>query len=166
MTSSRELNEDEEARVSLEVWATRNLGSDWQMGRLVFFPAMRKDELSEHWEELLSPSSSQKMQQEITIAMLKRAHRMAKRAAERTPELLMQKRLEIRKKKALTIQAQREAIIAAGWGAALEPVQVIKRRRIPASLSKYIPLITFLGFVFALIILAFLPGEILTLMGL
>ena len=135
------------------------------MGKLLFFPVMRKDELSEYWEELISPSSSHKNLQEITMAMLKRAHRVAKRAAERTPEQLMLKRLEIRKKKAISIQAQREAIEASGWHVALKPVKVTSRRRIPALLSKHIPLLAFIGFIVALILIAFLPGEILTLIG-
>jgi hypothetical protein len=140
------------------------MGSDWMMGKLIFLAAMRNETLSEYWEALLPPSSSLKFQQDATLSMLRRAHRVARNARERTPEQLMAKRLEIRNRKAISIQAQKDIIIASGWGEALKPVK-LNQRRIPLSISRHLPLICFIGFVLFIIIIAFLPDEILTLLG-
>lgn len=148
----------------LEVWASRSVGSDWLMGRVVFIPAMRRQELSEYWEELLPSSSAQKLQQEVTMSMLKRAHRVAKRARERTPEAILAKRLEIRKRKAVTIQHEKERLIAAGWQEEIKSVKPLKRR-IPDTLANNVALICLIAFLIFIIVLAFLPDEILTLLG-
>ena len=148
----------------LEVWASRSVGSDFLIGRIVFIPAMRRQEVSEYWEELLPASSAQKLQQEVTMSMLKRAHRVAKRARERTPEAIMNKRLEIRKRKAITIQREKEKLIAAGWEEEIKSVKPLKRR-IPDTVVNNIALICLVAFLVFIIILAFLPDEILTLLG-
>lgn len=148
----------------LEVWASRSVGSDWLMGRIIFIPAMRRQEVSEYWEELLPSSSAQKLQQEVTISMLKRAHRVAKRARERTPEAIMAKRLEIRKKKALSIQYEKDRLSASGWQDEMQNVKLLKRR-IPDTLANNVALICLIAFLVFIIVLAFLPDEILTLLG-
>lgn len=157
--------EEDMAHLTLEVWATRTMGSDWMMGKLVLVPAMRSEHLSEYWEALHPHSSALKFQREVTLSLLKRATRVAKRARERTPEDIMAKRLEIRKRKAQTIQAERDAIIAAGWGDALRPQKINKKRRLPLSIARHLPLICFVAFIIFIILIAFLPGDILTLFG-
>jgi hypothetical protein len=160
-----ELDEEDMVPIHLEVWATRTMGSDWMMGKLVFVPAMRHEELSEFWEALLPSSSSLKFQQEVSLSLLKRAHRVAKKSRESTPEHLFAKRMEIRRRKALTLEAERNAVIAAGWGHALIPQQIIKKRRLPLSIARHLPLICFIAFIIFIIIIAFLPDELLTLFG-
>lgn len=160
----RDLQEDM-TQLTLEVWATRTMGSDWMMGKLVLMPTMRSEQLSEYWEALHPHSSALKFQRAVTLSLLKRATRVAKRARERTPADIMAKRLEIRKRKAKTIQAERDAITAAGWGDALLPQKVNKKRRLPLSIARHLPLICFVAFIIFIILLAFLPGDILTLFG-
>lgn len=158
--------EEDMAPLTLEVWATRTMGSDWLMGKLVMVPAMRSEQLSEYWEALHPHSSALKFQREVTLSLVKRATRVAKKARERTPEDILAKRLEIRKRKAKSIQAERDAITAAGWGAALLPQKINKKRRLPLSIARHLPLICFVAFVIFIILIAFLPGDILTLFGL
>lgn len=161
-----ELNEGDTSTVTIEVYATRSMGADNLLGRTAFVPAMQTEDTVDVWSELfLMTSSSVKEQYEITELMIKRQHRVAVRAREHTPELLMARRIELRKKKAASIQALKDAIVAAGWEDALQPVKVNKRRRIPISLKPYVPLLCLIGFVFFIVMIAFLPDEILTLWG-
>lgn len=160
------MNEGDTSTAYIEVWATRSMAADNLLGRTAFVPSLQSEDVVDVWTELFTLSStSLKELHEITDMMIKRQHRVAKRAREHTPEVIMARRLEIRKKKAASIQAQKDAIIAAGWGDALLPVKMNKRRRIPISLKPYVPLFCLIGFVWFIVIIAFIPDELLTLYG-
>jgi hypothetical protein len=163
----REVEEEDTSTVLIEVWAQRAMAADWVLGRTTFYPGLHDlTQPLDVWEPLWTVTSSAvKQQYEITVNMLKIAHRVAKRARERTPEALAAKRNEIRAKKAQSIKQLKESITAAGWGHALVPVTLNKKRRIPPSLSKHLPVI-FLGiFLFVFLLIAFVPDELLTLIG-